>query len=135
LIRLLTLATSYDPGFPTTDREHRMSEVVVVGAFKANPGKEDDLLQAFTELVAPTHAEDGCILYALHQGTDDPARITFIERWASREELDAHLEGDHVQAILGRADELWGDNGEITVYEARPAGEEKKGSIAAHAGG
>ena len=38
-------------------------------------------------------------------------------------------------ALLERADELWGDNGEITVYEAVPAGEPKKGSLAEHAGG
>jgi quinol monooxygenase YgiN len=112
-----------------------MSEIVVVGAFTANPGKEDDLREAFEALVAPTHAEDGCILYALHQGSDDPARLAFIERWASRDALDAHLESDHIKDVLTRADELWGENGDITVYEAVPGGEERKGSIAAHAGG
>jgi len=112
-----------------------MPEVAVVGSFKINPGKEDEALEAFTALVEPTHREDGCILYALHRGTDDPARLTFIERWESRELLDAHLESAHVAALLERADELWGDNGEITVYEAIAAGEPKKGSLAEHAGG
>jgi quinol monooxygenase YgiN len=112
-----------------------MAEVVVVGAFTANPGKEAEALEAFKALVEPTHGEEGCILYALHQGSDDPARMAFIERWESREALDAHLANTHIQDILARADELWGENGEITVYEAVPAGEEKKGSIAAHAGG
>ena len=83
-----------------------MPEVVVVGSFTANPGKESELAEAFRALVAPTHAEAGCILYALHQGTDDPRRLAFIERWASRESLDAHLESPHVKAILERADEL-----------------------------
>ena len=50
-----------------------MSEVVVVGSFKANPGKEEEALEAFKALVEPTHDEDGCILYALHRGVDDPA--------------------------------------------------------------
>jgi quinol monooxygenase YgiN len=112
-----------------------MSEVVVVGAFRINAGKEDDALEAFRALVEPTHREDGCILYALHRGADDPARLTYIERWASREQLDAHLASDHVSALLERADELWGSNGEITVYDAVPAGESRKGSLAAHAGG
>ncbi len=112
-----------------------MPEVVVVGAFKINPGKEQEALEAFRALVAPTHAEDGCILYALHRGVDDPARLTFIERWESRELLDAHLDSDHVAGLLKRADELWGDNGEITVYDAVPEGEPKKGSLAEHAGG
>jgi quinol monooxygenase YgiN len=112
-----------------------MSEVVVVGSFKAEPGKEVEALEAFKALVEPTHGEAGCILYALHQGTDDPSRLSFVERWESRELLDAHLESPHVAALLERAEELFGDSGDIVVYEALPVGEEKKGSLAAHAGG
>jgi quinol monooxygenase YgiN len=112
-----------------------MPEIVVVGSFKINPGKEDEALEAFKALVEPTHRENGCVLYALHQGVDDPARLTFIERWESRELLEAHLNSDHVSALLKRADELWGTNGEITMYDAVPAGEPKKGSLAEHAGG
>jgi quinol monooxygenase YgiN len=112
-----------------------MPEVVVTGLFKINPGKEDEALEAFKALVQPTHDEDGCILYALHRGVDDPARLTFIERWESREQFDAHLASDHVSALLQRSDELWGENGEIIAYEAVAAGEPKKGSLAEHAGG
>lgn len=111
-----------------------MSEVVVVGSFKAVPGKEAEGLEAFKALVGPTHAEDGCILYALHQGTDDPSRLAFIERWESREALDAHLKTPHIAAVLERAQELFGDSGDITVFEAVPGGETHKGSLAAHAG-
>ncbi len=112
-----------------------MSEVVVVGSFKAVPGKEAEALEAFKAIVEPTHAEAGCILYALHQGSDDPSRLAFIERWESREALDAHLGAPHIAAILERAEELFGDSGDITVFEAVPGGETKKGSLAAHAGG
>src|SRR6185295_17328575 len=62
--------------------EDRMSEVVVVGSFRAKPGKEAEAREVFEALVAPTHAESGCILYAFHQGTDDPRRFAFVERWA-----------------------------------------------------
>jgi quinol monooxygenase YgiN len=112
-----------------------MPEVVVVGSFTINPGKEEEALEALSALVEPTHGEDGCILYALHRGTDDPASFAFIERWESREALDAHLGSDHVSAFLERSDELWGENGGITVYEAVAAGEPKKGSLAEHAAG
>jgi quinol monooxygenase YgiN len=73
--------------------------------------------------------------YALHRGTDDPARLAFVERWASRAALDAHLQSPHIAALLERAEELFGDSGEIVVYEALPGGEPKKGSLAAHASG
>lgn len=48
------------------------SEIVVVGSFTAKPGKEAEAEAAFRALIEPTHGEDGCILYALHRGTDDP---------------------------------------------------------------
>ena len=112
-----------------------MSEVVVVGSFKAQPGKEAEALEAFKALVEPTHGEEGCILYALHQGNDDPARMAFVERWESRELLDAHLKSAHVAKALERAEELFGDSADIVVYDAVPGGETKKGSLADHAAG
>jgi quinol monooxygenase YgiN len=110
-----------------------MSEVVVVGSFEAKEGKEQDALEAFKALVEPTHAEDGCILYALHRGTDNPRRLAFIERWASRELLGTHLESAHVAAVLAKADDLFASS-DITVFDAVPGGEQAKGSLAAHAG-
>lgn len=112
-----------------------MSEIVVVGSFTARPGKEAEALEAFRALVDPTHGEEGCVLYALHQGADDPRRLAFVERWASRELLDAHLSSAHVQQALTRLDELFSDGGEIVVYDAVPGGEPTKGSLADHAAG
>ena len=111
-----------------------MSEIVVVGSLKARPGKEDEAAQALADLVEPTHAEAGCILYAMHRGADDPARFAFVERWESREHLDAHLGSAHVSALLERADELLAEPADIVVYDARPLGEDRKGALAAAAG-
>ena len=111
-----------------------MPEVVVVGAFTAKPGQEPAAAQAMQALIAPTHEEDGCILYSLHRGVDDPARLTFIERWSSREALDAHLASDHVQAALARIPDLF-DANDITVFQPLPGGQPTKGSLAAHAAG
>lgn len=110
-----------------------MSEVVVVGSFTAQPGKEAEAEEAFRALLEPTHREDGCILYALHRGADDPQRLAFVERWASREALDAHLASPHTQAVLARATQLFSDGGDIVIYEPVPGGEPTKGSLAKHA--
>lgn len=112
-----------------------MSEIVVVGSFTAEPGREAEALEAFKALVEPTHGEDGCILYALHQGQDDPRRLAFVERWSSKEALEAHLASPHVQEVLAQAPDLFGESGDIVVYEAVAGGEAQKGSLAAHAGG
>jgi quinol monooxygenase YgiN len=111
-----------------------VSEVVVVGSLKARPGKEDEAEQALAGLVAPTHAEAGCILYALHRGVDDPARFAFVERWESRQNLDDHLASPHIAALLERVDELFAEAPDIVVYDAQPGGETRKGALAAAAG-
>jgi quinol monooxygenase YgiN len=108
-----------------------VSEIVVIGSFTARLGKEADATAAFEALLEATHGEEGCILYALHRGADDPRRLAFVERWASREALDAHLASPHVQAVIARAEELFADSGDVVVYEALPGGEASKGSLAA----
>jgi quinol monooxygenase YgiN len=110
-----------------------MPEVVVVGAVKARPGQEGETRDALGALVAPTHAEAGCILFALHQGVDDPTRFVFIERWSSREELDAHLASPHVAAFGRRIDELLTEPPEITAYTPVPGGEAEKGTLSGQA--
>ena len=79
-----------------------MSEIVVVGSFTAKAGMEEEAAAAFQALVEPTHGEQGCIFYALHRGAEDPRRLAFVERWESTELLQAHLDSDHVQAVLAR---------------------------------
>ena len=111
-----------------------MSEIVVVGSLKARLGKEEETAEALGTLVAPTHAEDGCILYSLHQGVADKTRFAFVERWVSQAKLDAHLGSTHIAAVLARADELLSEAPDIVVYSALAQGEERKGSLAAHAG-
>ncbi len=112
-----------------------MSEIVVVGSFTAEPGREAEALEALQALVEPTHGEAGCILYALHQGQDDPRRLAFVERWSSKEALEAHLASPHVQEVPAKATELFGESADIVVYEAVPGGETQKGSLAVHAAG
>jgi quinol monooxygenase YgiN len=107
-----------------------MPEIVVVGSLKSKPDRTTDTKAALSGLVAPTHEERGCILYALHQGVDDPTRFVFLERWSSREDLDAHLASAHISAFLRRTDELLAEPPEVTVYEPVPGGEPEKGVLA-----
>lgn len=110
-----------------------MSEIVVVGSLKARPGKEEETRAALAGLVALTHGEGGCILYALHQGVQDPTRFAFVERWESQADLDAHLGSDHIAVLLTQVDDLLSEAPDIIVYDAVPGGETVKGALAAHA--
>lgn len=89
-----------------------------MGSFTARPGKEAEAVEAFRSLLEPTRGENGCILYALHQGVDDPRRLAVVERWEPREPLDAHLASAHLQELLARAEELFGESGDIVCVQA-----------------
>lgn len=91
--------------------------LTVIASFQAQPGKESELRTALVGLLAPTRKESGCLNYDVHQSADDPAKFLFHENWASKAQLDAHLESPHVKALLLRVDELCVAFPQITTWE------------------
>ena len=94
-----------------------MKTVTVVATFEAKPGKETELKNALTALVAPTRQEAGCINYDLHQSPDEPGKFLFHENWTSKELLDSHLKSAHIKALLPRVPELAVGMPEIKIWE------------------
>lgn len=107
-----------------------MSEVVVVVVAQAKPGQGDAALAAFGEVAVPTHAEQGCIAYALHRSAADPDQIVLVERWVSRQALDDHLATAHLQDFRATSHDLWAAPMTILVTTPHPAGDPTKGSLA-----
>lgn len=95
----------------------KATHITVVATFEARPGKEAELKQALTGLVAPTRKETGCLNYDLHQLPENPARFMFHENWTSKAALDAHLKTPHIQALLPRVGELALAMPEIVIWE------------------
>jgi quinol monooxygenase YgiN len=108
-----------------------MSEVVVVAIISAAPGKGADAEALMTgSLIPSTHAEDGCITFALHRGLADPDRLVLVERWVSRDALDRHLAADHLAAFRAAVAPLSAAPAQVIVMEAIPAGDPAKGALA-----
>ena len=99
-----------------------MKTLTVVATFQARPGKEAELRNALTGLVAPTRKESGCINYDLHGSPDDPASFLFHENWTSKAHLDAHLQSPHIKALVLRVDELCVAFPEISTWERISSG-------------
>ena len=106
-----------------------MSEVVVAAAFKVKPGRETEAEEVLREVVRATHEEDGCLTYALHRGLDEAGRFVVLERWRSRDDLDAHLRTPHVQRLASMVDALEEPAG-VWFTEALPEGDTAKGALA-----
>lgn len=58
------------------------------------PGKADEFAGAFKAVQAAAQQEDGCEQYELFQSMDHPEKVVLLERWASQELLDTHMEAE-----------------------------------------
>lgn len=100
-----------------------MSEIItIVVNVEAIPGKEQQLMQALGDVIAPSRAEPGCIEYRYHQCHDNPCKFVFYETWKNQAALDAHTETAHVKALSEKAKDLMAKPLEIIfVDELMPA--------------
>jgi quinol monooxygenase YgiN len=100
--------------------------VVVVAVLTPRPGRIREVLDAFAVVSPKVHEEPGCELYALHH---DDEKVFMVERWSSREELDAHSAG----RPLAELNTLLGDTlaapPDVSVLENVPLGNPVKGTI------
>jgi quinol monooxygenase YgiN len=105
-----------------------MSQAVVVTAvFRPLPGRREDARAAIEGALPAVHAEQGCLLYALHAAAD--GTLVLVEKWESQELLDAHSAGEPVER-LGRAlDGLLEQPPAVVTMAPLPAGDPVKGRI------
>jgi len=104
-------------------------KVVVVATIQVRPGTEDEALAAFSASIPPTHAEEGCLGYALHQDREDPTRFVFVEQWASEDALQAHGTTPHLRELFGTVGALVTGPPSIIRTAAIPVGDAEKGVL------
>jgi quinol monooxygenase YgiN len=77
--------------------------IYVIATAHVRPEARETYLEAARACIAATQREDGCLAYELHQSVTEPTRFVFVERWKSREALEAHFKADHLQTFRGVA--------------------------------
>lgn len=79
----------------------------VIATISLQPGTREKFLAEFRQLIAPVHAEDGCIEYgpAIDAETDigaqvkgGPDVVVVVEKWRDLAALKAHSVAPHMQA-------------------------------------
>ena len=81
--------------------------LTVVAKLQAAPGKESELKEALTKMVASVKANEAGKVptYSVHVSADDPATFLFYEQYADDDAFAAHGKTDHMgalnQAIVG----------------------------------
>ena len=71
--------------------------VHVLATFTCKADKVDELIINLKILISKVQAEAGCIKYDCYRDLADPLRFTFIEEWASAEDLAVHAAGENLK--------------------------------------
>ena len=74
--------------------------ITLVVRLRAKPRREAALRQTLLEIRAASLKENGCLLYDVHQSTEDPAVFLLYQTWASQAAVDAHIQASHVHGFL-----------------------------------
>jgi quinol monooxygenase YgiN len=94
--------------------------IIVLGSVVARDGRIDEALSLSQEHVARSRAEPGCIAHAVHQDTENPSRLVFVEQWASQAALWEHFKVPASRTFAKALAALGQEEPSIAIYEAAP---------------
>jgi quinol monooxygenase YgiN len=72
---------------------------VVAATWTARPGEEHAVATALSQLIAPSRAEPGNLVYEVHRSIEDPLVFFIYERYVDAHAFDAHLASAHFTQI------------------------------------
>ena len=81
-----------------------MSKLTIVANIKAKADKVELVKAELEKLIPITRAEEGCVLYDLHQDNESPAHFLFFEIWESRDLWQVHMNNQHLKDYLAATD-------------------------------
>jgi quinol monooxygenase YgiN len=92
--------------------------IVVLGSVVAKDGRLAEALAASQAHVSRSRAEPGCMAHAVHQDTENPSRLVFVEQWASQSDLWEHFKVPASRAFAKALAELAAAPPEMALYDA-----------------
>jgi quinol monooxygenase YgiN len=90
----------------------------VVAKLVINPTYLAQGKELLFSLIPPTIVEKGCISYILHQDIENSDIFFFIEKWESKQDLDAHLSNTHMVNFAKEIQSLIISPLEVNVLDA-----------------
>jgi len=106
-----------------------MDRVVVIATLTVKEGQEDRALEILTPVVEGTHAEAGCLTYAIHQDNADPRTFVIVEHWTSQVALDNHFVQPHMAELATHAADLLAEPPVIRFCRPLALGDPAKGAL------
>ena len=78
--------------------------ITVVVRYTVKDGKANDFSGNVKKLAEATRQEKGCIFYECSRSDADPLKFVMIEKWESKEDLDAHSASAHFKKYVPEID-------------------------------
>ena len=95
--------------------------IIVLGSVVVREDRHAEALALSQAHVARSRLERGCIAHAVHQDTENPARLVFVERWADRPALLQHFKVPASKAFAKALAALAAEPPGIELFEATPS--------------
>lgn len=89
--------------------------LVVVAVAKAQSGKEEELGSRLEGVARASWLEPGVVSYAVHDLVDSSGEFMMVEVYQDQAAFDAHLEADHVKALVADLGSLV--EGDLVVHQ------------------
>ena len=105
------------------------AEVVVVATVDVKPESTDAALSVLTTAIEATHAEPGCVAYALHRDGADANRFVIVEKWATAGALEEHAQTPHLKQLFADLGPLLAAPPTIVRTAPVPVGDGAKGTL------
>lgn len=71
--------------------------IYVIATTHIKPDCREAFLKGHAACIAETRKEKGCLSYEGHTSIGDPNLYVVVERWESREDLNAHARAPHMK--------------------------------------
>ena len=71
--------------------------IYVVATTQVKPEMREAFIKGAKECIAATQLEKGCISYESHTSINDPNLFVVVERWETRDDLNAHGKAPHMK--------------------------------------
>jgi quinol monooxygenase YgiN len=94
--------------------------IIVLGTVLVREGQRAEALALSQAHVARSRAEPGCLLHGVHQDTENPDRLVFVEQWADAAALRTHFDLPASRAFGKAIAALALATPPLSIYEATP---------------
>ena len=92
--------------------------LIVLAKITAKDGMVDNILKESKAIIEATQAEEGCIEYNLYDPVGIANTLLFVEKWESKEALEAHIKQQHFLDFGAAIGDFLAKDLEISVYSS-----------------